>query len=176
MRNGRRTLPVHRHAVPQMLVDAALVAMAYLFAFELRFDSGTPLRYQHLFHATLPWVVGGTLVLLVLAGVYRRETRFTGRRDYEALVRGIVIAAVVTMGAVVLIHPVEITAANGTRAAVGMPAGVMALFLLLALLLPTAASATMLEQMSVEQLARHATLIVEGTVVSTTVDQTADGE
>ena len=133
MRNGRRTLPVHRHAVPQMLVDAALVAMAYLFAFELRFDSGTPLRYQHLFHATLPWVVGGTLLLLVLAGVYRRETRVTGRRDYEALVRGIVIAAVVTMGAVVLIHPVEITAANGTRAAVGMPAGVMALFLLLAL-------------------------------------------
>ena len=50
------------------------------------------------------------------------------------------------------------------------------LLLLLALLLPTAASATMLEQMSVEQLARHSTLIVEGTVISTAVDQTADGE
>ncbi|CAB4870037.1 MAG: NAD-dependent epimerase/dehydratase family protein [Actinobacteria bacterium] len=133
MRSGRRTFPVHRHAIPQILVDATLVAVAYLLAFELRFDSGTPIRYQHLFHATLPWVVGGTLVVLAATGVYRRETRFTGRRDYEALARGVVVATVLTMGAVVLIHPVEITSANGTRAAVGMPAGVMVLFLLLAL-------------------------------------------
>lgn len=133
MFSGRRTFPVHRHAVPQMLVDAGLLAVAYLLAFDLRFDSGTPLRYQHLFHKTLPWVVGGTLLVLALNGVYRRETRFTGRRDYEALVRGVLIAVVVTMGAVVLLHPVEVTAANGTRATVAMPAGVMALFLLLAL-------------------------------------------
>jgi FlaA1/EpsC-like NDP-sugar epimerase len=116
-----------------MLVDAGLLAAAYLLSFDLRFDSGTPLRYQHLFEKTLPWVVAGTLVILALNGVYRRETRFTGRRDYEALVRGVLIASVVTMGAVVLLHPVEVTAANGTHAAVGMPAGVMALFLLLAL-------------------------------------------
>ena len=133
MLNGRRTFPVHRHAVPQMLIDAGLLAVAYLLSFDLRFDSGTPLRYQHLFEKTLPWVVGGTLVVLALNGVYRRETKFTGRRDYEALVRGVLIAMVVTMGAVVLLHPVEVTAANGTHAVVAMPAGVMALFLLLAL-------------------------------------------
>jgi len=109
------------------------VAAAYLLAFELRFDSGIPSRYEKLLEATIPWVVIGTVVILALTGVYRRETRFTGRRDYEALIRGILIATLVTMGAVALIHPVEIVAANGTRAALSMPAGVMALYLLLAL-------------------------------------------
>ena len=52
----------------------------------------------------------------------------------------------------------------------------MLVFLLLTLLLPAAARATTLEHMSVEQLARHATLIVEGTVVSTSVEQTAGGD
>jgi FlaA1/EpsC-like NDP-sugar epimerase len=133
MRGGRRGFPVHRHAIPQIVVDAVLVAAAYLLAFELRFDSGIPSRYEKLLEATIPWVVIGTVVILALTGVYRRETRFTGRRDYEALIRGILIATLVTMGAVALIHPVEIVAANGTRAALSMPAGVMALYLLLAL-------------------------------------------
>jgi hypothetical protein len=68
---------------------------------------------------------------------------------------------------------------KGQQSPLGVrPAGgaCVLLLLLLALLLPAAANATMLEQMSVEQLARHASLIVEGTVISTTVGQTADGE
>jgi hypothetical protein len=37
-------LPVHRHSAPQMLVDAVLVALAWLLAFKLRFDNGIPAR------------------------------------------------------------------------------------------------------------------------------------
>ena len=54
--------------------------------------------------------------------------------------------------------------------------GVVAvLFLLLAtaLLLPAVAGATTLRHMTVEQLARQAVLVVDGTVLSTAVDQTA---
>ena len=49
----------------------------------------------------------------------------------------------------------------------------MLLLVFLALVLPAAAQATTLEQMGVGQLARHATLIVEGTVLSTSVEQNA---
>ena len=45
-------LPVHRHSLPQLLVDGLLVALAYFLAFRLRFDDAVPPRYQHLFDAT----------------------------------------------------------------------------------------------------------------------------
>ena len=135
MRSGNRGFPIHRHALPQLVVDAVLIALAYVLAFEFRFDSGIPHRYQTLLDATLPWVVLGTVAVLALFGVYRRETRFTGRRDYEAVVRGVLVATVLTMGAVAVIHPVEIVAANGTRAAISVPVGVIAIDLLASLFL-----------------------------------------
>ena len=44
-------LPVHRHSLPQIAVDAGLVALAYFLAFRLRFDRGVPTRYEDLFAA-----------------------------------------------------------------------------------------------------------------------------
>ena len=36
--------PLHRHSLPQLAVDGALVALAYYLAFRLRFDTGMPAR------------------------------------------------------------------------------------------------------------------------------------
>ena len=40
--------PVHRHSVPQVALDAVLVALAYYLAYCLRFDSGIPPIYEDL--------------------------------------------------------------------------------------------------------------------------------
>ena len=43
-------LPVHRHALPQLVVDGVLVALAYFLAFWLRFAGhpwGTHIRYRN---------------------------------------------------------------------------------------------------------------------------------
>ena len=42
-------IPVHRHALPQLVVDGVLVALAYFLAFWLRFAGhpwGTQIRYH----------------------------------------------------------------------------------------------------------------------------------
>src|SRR5206468_10093051 len=78
------TLPLHRHSLPQLGVDGALVALAYFLAFELRFDSGPKGSYGLLYHRTWPWVILGTTLVLAVSRVYQRRWRYAGQRDRKS--------------------------------------------------------------------------------------------
>jgi hypothetical protein len=79
--------PVHRHSVPQLVVDGILVALAYFLAYRLRFDvASVPPRYEELFEATIWWVIPVSLVALAGFGVYQRVWTFVGQREYEGVV------------------------------------------------------------------------------------------
>jgi FlaA1/EpsC-like NDP-sugar epimerase len=135
--------PVHSHALPQVLVDGLLVAIAYFLAFRLRFDDAVPARYEDLFNTTIPWVVLGTVVMLGAFGLYQRLWTFVGQRDYEAVVKGVVLATLVIVGAITLLHPVQTpprfvfhhNTFGVESSAVTLPASVIALFLLMTLAL-----------------------------------------
>jgi FlaA1/EpsC-like NDP-sugar epimerase len=156
-------LPVHRHALPQLVVDGVLVALAYFLAFWLRFAGhpwGTHIRYHDssgavvkigydhryrlLFTHTSWWVVILVLAALMVFGQYARLWRFVGQRDYEAVLKGVVLATLAAVTLIALIHPV--TVANGLYGTPGhwaaggttnvyLPASVIALFLLLSMAL-----------------------------------------
>ena len=130
--------PLHRHSIPQIAVDGALVALAYYLAFQLRFDSGLRPAYQRLLDRTWPWVVLGTLVILTLFRLYKRWWRYASQRDYEAILRATVVSTVATVVAVAVLHPVQRRAGVGT-AAVGLPNGVIALYALMMLAFLTGA-------------------------------------
>src|SRR5581483_4550211 len=134
--------PVHRHSLPQLLVDGALVALAYFLAFRLRFESWTPTtaRYEHLLDATILWVVPLTVVMIAAFGQYERLWTFVGQRDYEAVVKALVVSTLIVVGAITVLHPVSYVAFSGQHfefqsSAVTLPASVIALFLLLSLAL-----------------------------------------
>ena len=124
--------PLHRHALPQLAVDGALVALAYWLAFQLRFTNGPSGYYAHLRDRTIWWVLAGTFPVLLSARVYQRRWRFSGQRDYEAVLRGVLAIVVLTVVAVAVVRPVEHATRHGT-AAIGLPNGVIVLFGLLAL-------------------------------------------
>src|ERR1700758_5175382 len=98
-------LPLPRHFLPQMAVDGVLVALAYWLAFQLRFNNGPSGYYAHLRDRTVWWVLGGSLPVLVLARVYQRRWRYSGQRDYEAVVRGVLAVVALTVVAVAVFRP-----------------------------------------------------------------------
>jgi FlaA1/EpsC-like NDP-sugar epimerase len=131
--------PLHRHSLPQLAVDGALVALAYYLAFQLRFNDGPPRHYAELRSATIWWVLAGSLPVLVLSGVYQRRWRYAGQRDYEAVVRAVFLIVLLTVVAIEIFRPTHAypqlaghhPGANATVAVV-LPNGVIFLFALLA--------------------------------------------
>jgi FlaA1/EpsC-like NDP-sugar epimerase len=133
-------LPLHRHSLPQLAVDVALVALAYYLAFQLRFENGPTAKYADLRQITLPWVVLGSVPVLVLARVYQRRWRYAGQRDYEAVVRAVFLIVALSALGVEVFRPVhryvELRPHHPYGAeAVLMPYGVIVLFALLSLVL-----------------------------------------
>ncbi len=106
-RRLRSAAPVHRHSLPQLLLDGLLVALAYFLAYRLRFENAVPGRYEALFHETIWWVVPLTLVVLAAFGAYERLWRFVSQRDYEAVAKAVVVASILIIGIVALVHPVN---------------------------------------------------------------------
>jgi FlaA1/EpsC-like NDP-sugar epimerase len=116
-------VPARRLA--QVAIDLCLVAAAYYLAFQLRFDAGIPMRYEELFEDTIAFVVIGKLVLFALFGLYHKLWRFVDQRDFEAILRAVVVSSLALVGGLFLFSP------DGTDP----PRGVVALDFLITLLL-----------------------------------------
>jgi FlaA1/EpsC-like NDP-sugar epimerase len=134
-------LPLHRHSLPQLAVDAVLVALAYYLAFQLRFQGGPNRHYAELRDTTIWWVLAGSVPVLVLSRVYQRRWRYSSQRDYEAVVQAVVLIVLLTVAAIEVFRPVHryvpVPGAHGPHhlgaVAVVLPNGVIVLFALLAL-------------------------------------------
>lgn len=125
-------LPLHRHSLPQLGIDAALVALAYLLAYRLRFDGGIPTDYGDLLAATLPYVVAASLMIFTLFGLYDKFWRYVGQRDYVGIVQAVIVATLFVPGFNALFHPVSVASGRG-EVTLSVPTGVVASFFLLAL-------------------------------------------
>ncbi len=125
-------LPLHRHSLPQLAVDGALVAIAYYLAFQLRFDSGPPADYARLRDETVWWVLVGCMPVLVFSRVYQRRWRYSGQRDYEAVLRAVLLVVLLSALAIEVLRPVH-RYPHGITVAVVLPIGVIILFALLSL-------------------------------------------
>jgi len=123
-------LPIHRHALPQLALDAGLVALAYYLAYRLRFDEGIPSWYMDLFWRTLAFAIVGSLVCFVGVGMYRHWMRYSSQREYIKIAQGVVLAVLALIGYVAIVQPQLISTGSGFVAR-SIPSGVLVLFGLL---------------------------------------------
>lgn len=96
-----------RHRLLQLLVDAAIVAVSWFLAFELRFDHGLPIYYDTLLRRTIALVVVIKLAVFLLFGFHRRFWRYVSVRDMWSAARGVVVASLVADVTVYLVSPVH---------------------------------------------------------------------
>src|SRR5215203_3451743 len=101
-------LPVHRHSLPQIVVDAGLAALAYFLAYRLRFDEGVPTDYQQLFENTISFVVIGSVAIFAGFGLYRHWMRYSSQREYLRIVQAVVAAVLALVAYVAAVKPKEI--------------------------------------------------------------------
>jgi FlaA1/EpsC-like NDP-sugar epimerase len=127
-------LPVHRHALPQILVDAGLVALAYFLAYRLRFDGAVPPRYQQLFEHTFAFAVCGSIFVFAGFGMYRHWVRYSSSREYAQIVPAVGAAVLALLAYVAVVQPL-VRLADSVFVTVFVPTGVLALYGLLSLAL-----------------------------------------
>ncbi|HLY94646.1 MAG TPA: nucleoside-diphosphate sugar epimerase/dehydratase [Gaiellaceae bacterium] len=96
-----------RHRLLQLLVDAAIVAVSWFFAFQLRFDHGLPIYYDTLLRRTIALVVVIKVTVFLLFGFHRRFWRYVSVRDMWSAARGVVVASLVADVTVYLVSPVH---------------------------------------------------------------------
>jgi FlaA1/EpsC-like NDP-sugar epimerase len=95
---GRLNHPVYRNRVLQIAADAALVALAYYLAFQLRFlddQHGWPHRYEVLFAQTVGFVVAGKLIVFAAFGLYQKWWRYVSGRDFLLIFRAVAVASAI---------------------------------------------------------------------------------
>src|SRR3712207_3938333 len=102
------SVPVHRHSLPQVVLDAVLVALAYHFAYELRFDGvpgGVPEQYRELRANTIGFVIGANALVFTAFGMYRHWLRYTQSSDYLRIVQAALVCLLALVGFVAIDQP-----------------------------------------------------------------------
>jgi FlaA1/EpsC-like NDP-sugar epimerase len=95
---SRLNHPVYRNRVLQVVADAALLALAYFLAFQLRFlddPHGWPHRYEVLFAQTVGFVIVGKLAVFAAFGLYQKWWRYVSGRDFMLIFRAVAVASVI---------------------------------------------------------------------------------
>jgi FlaA1/EpsC-like NDP-sugar epimerase len=101
MRNLGSSVTARR--VGQVGVDAALLSAAYALAYVLRFDDGIPARYEDLLADTIVFAVAMKLAIFALFGLYSKLWRFVDQRDFESILKAVVVSSFVLIAALFLL-------------------------------------------------------------------------
>jgi FlaA1/EpsC-like NDP-sugar epimerase len=129
--SAERLLPLSPHRLWQLGADGVLVTLAWFLSFQLRFDRGVPARYdQFLGLDVFVAVVGVSLAIFILFGLYDHWWRYVSIRDMWRAILAVSVASAAVVVVIFLWNPVP-----GWR----LPRGIVAIDWVLVLALVTGA-------------------------------------
>jgi FlaA1/EpsC-like NDP-sugar epimerase len=106
-REGRLMRTLNRHRLWQAVVDSGLVALAWILAFNIRFDYGVPPRYQPFLDFDVILVVVGVKILtFIVFGLYDHWWRYVSIRDIWRSLLAVTVASVIAVTALYFWNPV----------------------------------------------------------------------
>ena len=85
---------LYKRRLAQLLLDVALIVLAYYGTFRLKFDHGVPSEYVELFRATLGFVIFIKVVALGAFGVYRGAWKYSSILELCRIVGAVVVSAI----------------------------------------------------------------------------------
>jgi FlaA1/EpsC-like NDP-sugar epimerase len=104
---GRLMRTLNRHRLWQVVVDSGLIALAWVLAFNIRFDYGVPTRYEHFISMDVVLVVVGVKILTFIGfGLYDHWWRYVSIRDIWRSLLAVTVASVVAVTAIFFWSPV----------------------------------------------------------------------
>jgi len=101
------SIPVNRHRLWQLVADAVLIAAAWFFAFQLRFDFNVPPTFADGLPTTIALVVAIKLAVFVALGFYNRWWRYVSTKDMWRAALGVLVASALAALAVYFADPFE---------------------------------------------------------------------
>jgi UDP-GlcNAc:undecaprenyl-phosphate GlcNAc-1-phosphate transferase len=113
----------HRRRIFEILLDSALVALAYYSAYLLRFDGDLPRQQIPIFIRTLPLLVAVQILSFLIGGVYKGIWRYAGVYELARLAVAVFAGSAVSGLAVLLFYNFQ-----GPSRAVFILNGMMLLF------------------------------------------------
>ena len=105
---NRLRAPVLRHRIFQLAADAALAALAFYLAFEIRFidePGGIPDRYVEMLTGSIVFVALGKTAIFGLMGLHQKWWRYFNLGDIWAVIRACCVASAVLIAFFVLVKP-----------------------------------------------------------------------
>jgi UDP-GlcNAc:undecaprenyl-phosphate GlcNAc-1-phosphate transferase len=94
----------YKRRVFEVLLDTALIALAYYGAFVLRWDGHIPDEQLQIFLKTLPLVIIIQMTFFLVGGVYRGLWRYVGITDLMMIARAVLLGTTVSAMTVFFIY------------------------------------------------------------------------
>ena len=107
---NRLRAPVLRHRIFQLVADAALAAVAFYLAFEIRFidePGGIPDRYEAMLGGSIVFVALGKTAIFSILGLHQTWWRYFNLGDIWSVMRACAVASAVLIAIFVLARPFE---------------------------------------------------------------------
>ena len=105
---NRLRAPVLRHRIFQLAADAALAALAFYLAFEIRFidePGGIPTRYVDMLTGSIVFVALGKTVVFSLMGLHQKWWRYFNLGDIWSVMRACAVASALLIAVFVIGKP-----------------------------------------------------------------------